>query len=116
MTAPAGGSALLGRMSGRQGRQKEPHRLFWAVLAAPGIIWLAVLFIVPFYTIFAIAGGTLDVFGTPVAVWNPLQWTTTNFTAAWHDVSGASAFVGPILVRTLVYVAFASVISLLIAY
>ena len=43
--------------SGRRNRQKEPHRLFWAALAAPGIIWLALLFIVPFYAILAIAGG-----------------------------------------------------------
>ena len=71
---------------------------------------------VPFYAILAIGGGQLDVFGNPVAVWNPLRWSTTNFTATWHDVAGASAFVGPILVRTLVYVALASLISLLIAY
>jgi spermidine/putrescine transport system permease protein len=99
----------------RRGR-KQPHRLFWAALAAPGILWLTVLFIVPFYTIFAIAFGTLDIFGAPVAVWNPLRWRTTNFAAAWRDVAGTSAFVGPILVRTVVYVALASLVSLLVAY
>src|SRR5271165_5845186 len=36
--------------------------------------------------------------------------------ATWHDVAGASAFVGPIIVKTLIYVALASLISLLIAY
>jgi spermidine/putrescine transport system permease protein len=97
---------------------KDPtrHRLFWAALAAPGIIWLTLLFIVPFYAILAIAGGQLDIFGSPVAVWNPLRWSGTNFTGAWHDVAGASAFVGPIILRTLLYVALASVISLVIAY
>jgi len=97
---------------------KDPtrHRLFWAALAAPGIIWLALLFIVPFYAILAIAGGQLDIFGSPVAVWNPLHWSGTNFTGAWHDVAGASAFVGPIVLRTLLYVALASVLSLVIAY
>ena len=113
MTGPAGENAQ-GLRSSSQAR--EPHRLFWAALAAPGIIWLAVLVIVPVYSIIAIAGGQLDVFGSPVAVWNPLQWSGTNFTAAWHDVAGASAFVGPIILRTLVYVALASLISLLIAY
>jgi spermidine/putrescine transport system permease protein len=98
------------------GRQKESHRLFWAALAAPGIIWLALLFIVPFYAILAIAGGQLDIFGNPVAVWNPLQWSNANFAASWHDIAGASAFVGPIILRTLLYVALASLISLLIAY
>jgi spermidine/putrescine transport system permease protein len=97
-------------------RPRERHRLFWAALAAPGIIWLALMFIVPFYAIVAIAGGRLDVFGVPVAVWNPLRWSTANFSAAWHDVAGTSAFAGPIIGRTLVYVALASLISLLIAY
>jgi ABC-type spermidine/putrescine transport system permease subunit I len=97
-------------------RGRRQQRLFWVALAAPGIIWLALLFVVPFYAILAIAGGQLDLFGNPVAVWNPLHWSTTNFTAAWRDVTGASAFVGPIVLRTLVYVALASLISLLIAY
>src|SRR5262249_52251044 len=97
-------------------RPREPHRLFWAALAAPGIIWLALLFIVPFYAILAIAGGYLDLFGVPVPVWNPLHWSTANFSKAWHDVAGSSAFVGPTILRTLVYVALASLISLLIAY
>ncbi len=92
------------------------HRLFWAALAAPGIIWLLLLFIVPFYAIFAIAGGQLDIFGSPVAVWNPLDWSAANFTGSWHDVAGATAFVGPIILRTVLYVALASLISLLIAY
>jgi ABC-type spermidine/putrescine transport system permease subunit I len=99
-------------------RRRSPgqRRLFWAALAAPGIIWLALLFVVPFYAILAIAGGQLDLFGNPMAVWNPLQWSSANYTGAWRDVAGASAFVGPILLRTLVYVALASVIALLIAY
>ena len=101
---------------GVTGPPKSQHRLFWAALAAPGIIWLALLFIVPFYAILAIAGGQLDIFGNPVAVWNPLHWSTTNLSASWRDVAGAGAFVGPILLRTLVYVALASVIALLIAY
>jgi spermidine/putrescine transport system permease protein len=104
-----------GRLT-RRSSDRTQHRLFWAALAAPGIIWLAVLFIVPFYAIVAIAGGQVDVFGNPVAVWNPLHWSSMNFSAAWRDVAGASAFVGPILLRTLVYVALASLISLLIAY
>jgi len=103
--------------SRRRGQQKEPHRLFWAALAAPGIIWLVLLFIVPFYVICAIAGGYVNqVFGYPVAVWNPLQWSSANFSAAMRDVAGSAAFVGPIIVRTLIYVAVASLLALLIAY
>jgi spermidine/putrescine transport system permease protein len=108
--------ALIGTQR-RQDQDREPRRIFWAVLAAPGIAWLIVLFIVPFYVILAIAGGYVNqVFGYPVAVWNPLHWSAANFHAAWRDVAGTSAFVGPILLRTLFYVAAASIISLLIAY
>jgi spermidine/putrescine transport system permease protein len=98
-------------------RPRPPHRLVWAAVAAPGMIWLAVLFIVPFYVIFAIAGGYVNqIFGYPVPVWDPLHWSSANFSAAMRDVAGSGAFVGPIVVRTLIYVAAASLLSLLIAY
>jgi spermidine/putrescine transport system permease protein len=105
------------RPSTRRQRSSEPHRLFWAAVAAPGILWLAVLFIVPFYVILSIAGGYVNqVFGYPVAVYNPLQWSSANFTTTWHDMFGVGATVLPIVGRTLWYVAAASVISLVIAY
>ena len=89
----------------------------WAGFAMPGIIWLTLLFLVPFYTVLAIAGGQLNaIFQSPEPVWNPLNWTGANFTAVFHDLVGQGAFVGPIFARTLVYVAIASVLSLLIAY
>jgi spermidine/putrescine transport system permease protein len=101
----------------RRRQPREPLRLFWAALALPGIIWLALLFVVPFYAIVAIAAGHVNpVFGYPVAVWNPAQWSSANFTSTWHDIAGSTAFVGPIIIRTIVYVAIASLLSLLIAY
>ena len=104
------------RLPGRR-QPREPHRLFWAALAAPGIIWLLVLFVVPFYAMIAIAAGYVNpVFGYPVAAWNPLHWSTANLSAAWRDLAGTGAFVGPIALRTLIYVAVASLLSLLIAY
>ena len=85
-------------------------------LAAPGIIWLALLFLVPFYAVLAIAMGKLNVFESPVAVWNPLAWSQMNLINGWHDIFGPAAFAGPIIVRTLVYVAIASLLCLLIGY
>ena len=83
----------------------------------PGIIWLILLFIVPFYVVLAIAGGELNaIFQSPVPVWNPLHWTGANFAAVFHDLVGQTAFVGPIFLRTVVYVGIASVVSLVIAY
>jgi ABC-type spermidine/putrescine transport system permease subunit I len=96
---------------------KERTRLFWVALAAPGILWLTLLFIVPFYSVLAIAGGQLNqLYGTPIAVWNPFQWSSDNFVGAWHDVVGNTAFVGPIIGRTVFYVAAAALLSLLIGY
>jgi ABC-type spermidine/putrescine transport system permease subunit I len=96
---------------------QAPNRVFWAARAAPGIIWLALLFIVPFYVVLAIAAGRLNqLFGTPIAAWNPLQWSTANLAGVWHDIFGSSAFIGPIVVRTLAYTAAAAVLSLLIGY
>jgi ABC-type spermidine/putrescine transport system permease subunit I len=98
-------------------KDRAQNRWVWAGFAMPGIIWLVLLFLIPFYAVLAIAGGQLNqVFESPDAVWNPLHWTASNFTAVFHDLVGQGSFVGPIFVRTLAYVAIASVVSLLIAY
>jgi spermidine/putrescine transport system permease protein len=92
-------------------------RFLWIALATPGIIWLVLLFVVPFYVVLAIAGGQLNaIFQSPEPVWNPLHWTAANFTAVFHDLAGTGAFVGPIFLRSVVYVAIAALASLLIAY
>jgi ABC-type spermidine/putrescine transport system permease subunit I len=109
--------ALRGGLSGRRSTAHQPNRLFWAAMAAPGIIWLVLLFIVPFYVVLAIAAGGLNqLFGTPIAAWNPLHWSAANLIGVWHDIFGSTAFVGPIIVRTLAYTAAAAIISLLIGY
>jgi ABC-type spermidine/putrescine transport system permease subunit I len=100
-----------------RGRGSQPSRVFWMALAAPGIIWLALLFIVPFYAVLAIAEGQLNrLFESPIARYNPLDWSSANLISVWHDLFGATAFAGPIVARTVLYVAAASVLSLLIGY
>ena len=90
---------------------------FFIALAAPGILWLVLLFIVPFYAVLAIAMGKLNqLFEVPVAVWNPFAWSSENLIDVWHDIFGSAAFAGPIVVRTIVYVAIASLLCLLIGY
>jgi ABC-type spermidine/putrescine transport system permease subunit I len=100
-----------GADSGRQ------SRAFWIALALPGILWLAVLFIVPFYAVLAIAQGKLNrLTESPVAVYNPLTWSSANLSNVWHDIFGADSFAGPIVVRTVVYVLIASVLCLALGY
>jgi spermidine/putrescine transport system permease protein len=102
---------------GRNWAEWAQNRWVWAGFAMPGIIWLSLLFLVPFYTVLAIAGGQLNaIFQSPEPVWNPLHWTGANFAAVFHDLFGQASFVLPIFFRTLGYVAIASVLSLLIAY
>jgi ABC-type spermidine/putrescine transport system permease subunit I len=97
--------------------KRQKKNAFFIALAAPGMIWLAVLFIVPFYAVLAIAMGKLDqLFESPVAVWNPFAWSSENLIDVWHDIFGSAAFAGPIVVRTIVYVAIASFLCLLIGY
>ena len=97
--------------------RRQKKNAFWIALAAPGIIWLALLFIVPFYAVLAIAMGKLDeLYESPVAVWNPFAWSSENLIDVWHDLFGSAAFAGPILLRTVVYVAIASLLSLIIGY
>jgi ABC-type spermidine/putrescine transport system permease subunit I len=90
---------------------------FWVALAAPGMIWLVVLFIVPFYAVLAIAMGQLDqLFESPVAVWNPLHWSSENVINVWHDLVGSASFADPIVVRTIIYVAIGSLLCLVVGY
>lgn len=107
-------------MSGPRGRQDTYDRRntwLWVGLAAPGVIWLLVLFVAPFYVMLAVAGGTVNpFFQTASPTWNPLHWSTANLTAAWHDIVGSGAFLGPPALRTLLYTAIATTLSLAIAY
>ena len=90
---------------------------FYIALAAPGIIWLAVLFVVPFYAVLSIAMGKLNqMYEVPVAVWNPFSWSSSSVINVWRDLVGSSSFAGPIVARTLIYVAIAAALSLLIGY
>jgi ABC-type spermidine/putrescine transport system permease subunit I len=103
--------------TGQEPKDPSHGRGFWIALAAPGIIWLILLFIVPFYVVLAIAMGQLNrLFASSVPVWNPLNWSSSNVINVGHDLVGATSFAGPIVVRTIIYVAVASALSLVIAY
>src|SRR5271167_1561563 len=96
---------------------RNRRNAFWIALAAPGVLWLIVLFVVPFYAVLAISMGKLNqLYEAPVAVWNPLQWSSSNVINVWRDLVGSASFAGPIVVRTVVYVAVASLLCLVIGY
>src|ERR1700761_228354 len=96
---------------------RNKKNAFYVALAAPGVIWLLVLFVVPFYAVLSIGMGKLNqMYEAPVAVWNPLGWSSSNVIDVWRDLFGAASSAAPILLRTLIYVAIASALSLLIGY
>ena len=93
------------------------NRWLWIGLAVPGAIWLLVLFVAPFYVMLSVAGGGVNsFFQTAVPVWNPLQWSSANLNAVWHDIVGTGSYLGSPALRTLIYTATATAICLAIAY
>jgi ABC-type spermidine/putrescine transport system permease subunit I len=91
-------------------------RWFWGVLGTPGIVWSAVFFVIPVYTILAIAMGKPDpIFLDPNPTWNPLEWDVSAFETVFSQFGpGETFFV--VFVRTFAYVAIALVLSLAIGY
>jgi len=104
-------------MGRRQDTYDRRNRWLWMGLAAPGAIWLLVLFVAPFYVMLSVAGGSVNsFFQTAVPTWNPLHWSSANVTAEWHNLVGNGAFLGPPALRTLLYTAIATALSVGIAY
>ena len=89
----------------------------WAVLAAPGIVWLFAFFLFPLYVVLCIVFGQIDpLFRTPIPTWNPLQWDPTQFTYVLTHIVGENGVYGPAIARTFIYVLVASALCLLIAF
>lgn len=87
----------------------------WRALASPGLAWLVLLFLVPFYAIVAVAMGRLDpIFLRPQPEWNPLRWNPGPLTEVIGDVFGGQ--LGTIALRTVGYVVAASFLCLVIGY
>jgi len=108
-------TAEAGRRQAGPGTRQP--RWLWPTLAVPGAGWLTVLFLLPFYVVLAVAGGTVNpLFLNAVPIWNPLDWQSGYVRQVFSDLFGASAFLGPSVLRTLLYDALASTACLLIAY
>jgi ABC-type spermidine/putrescine transport system permease subunit I len=87
----------------------------WALLAAPGMVWLAAFFLVAFYAIVAVGLGNITDLYEPVPHWNPLDWNVGYLWQALGDVVPGGRTWG-VFVRTLLYVVLAVGLSLLIGY
>ncbi len=79
------------------------------------MLWLVLLFLTPLYAVFAVAMGAPDpIFGGALPAWNPLAWDPGEFGTILGELfTGQLGFV---FLRTLIYVAIATFLSLLIGY
>ena len=92
------------------------RRWLWPGFALPGVVWLIVLFLVPFYTVMAVAFGTVDpILFQAVPIWNPLEWNVGWLNEVLHRL-GPGGNLTDVALRTLEYVAIAVGLSLLIGY
>lgn len=90
-------------------------RRAWALLALPGMAWLAAFFLVAFYAMVAVGFGNVTDVYEPVPHWNPLEWNVGYLLQALDDVvPGGRTW--PVFVRTLLYVVVAVTLSLAVGY
>ncbi|HEX9121784.1 MAG TPA: ABC transporter permease [Actinomycetota bacterium] len=92
-------------------------RWYWPSFAAPATIWIAFLFVLPFYVVLSVTFGTVDaIFRNPLPVYQFWWWSGSQFVDTAQRFYGSNAFYQPTLIRTLWYVAVASLLCLVIGY
>jgi len=78
---------------------------------------MILLFLIPLYVVFAIAFGQVDpVFRSPIPVWNPVAWDTSQFRDVISHIVGSDDYLSGAFIRTFEYVLIATTLSLLVAY
>ena len=93
------------------------RRALWPGLALPGVAWVCVFFLVPFYAVLCVAFGRVNpIFQTPEPAWSPLEWNTGAFDFVFSRLFVRHGTFEVVFVRTFVYVFVATVLSLLVAY
>jgi spermidine/putrescine transport system permease protein len=90
-------------------------RWIWRALAIPGLVWLAVFFVVAFYAIISVGLGNVTTLYEPVPHWNPLDW---NVGYIWQGLKAVlpGGDTWDTFLRTIIYVFVAVVLSLAIGY
>jgi spermidine/putrescine transport system permease protein len=91
-------------------------RWLWPSFALPGVLWLIILFVIPFYAVIGVAFGTIDpILLSAVPIWNPVEWNVGWVSEVLSRLEPGGDF-WTVFVRTCEYV-FASLgLCLLIGY
>ncbi len=92
-------------------------RWYWPSFTIPGVIWLLLLFVLPFYTVLSVAFGTVDpIFRQPLPVFQPWWWSFSAFSSTIQKFYVAPAIYQDPMIRTFAYVIVASLICLVVGY
>ncbi len=79
------------------------------------MIWLGLFFVVAFYAVISVGLGNVNTLYQPVPHWNPLDWNVGYLIQAVESViPGGQNW--DVVVRTVVYITVAILLSLLIGY
>jgi len=92
------------------------RRWYWPAFSAPGLLWLLLLFVTPFYAIVAVAmGGRDPIFGLGLPAWNPLEWNFTEIRGVVGEITTQSTLQDQFF-RTLLFITIAVTLCILIGY
>ena len=91
-------------------------RWYWPAFSLPGVLWLILLVVVPFYTTWAVAVGSVDpIFQNPVPAFNPVHWNFGYLNEVVDELRPGQVF-WTVAIRTVEYVAVAVAGCLVIGY
>jgi len=91
-------------------------RWLWPAFAVPGVLWLILLFLVPFYAVIGVAFGGVDpIFMNAVPNWSPTDWQFDSIVTTLKGFLPGNQY-WSVMIRTTVYVAIALAGSLLLGY
>jgi ABC-type spermidine/putrescine transport system permease subunit I len=91
-------------------------RWLWPLFALPGVVWLLILFLLPFYAVVGVAFGSVDpIFQTALPAWNPLQWNTGWVSQVLSELTPGGVY-WTVFLRTTEYVGLSLAGCVLIGY
>jgi ABC-type spermidine/putrescine transport system permease subunit I len=91
-------------------------RWLWPGFALPGVVWLVILFLVPFYAVIGVAFGGIDpILQTPIPAWSPTDWNVGWMSQVLHDL-GPGGIYWEAEKRTLEYVAVSLTLCIMVGY
>jgi ABC-type spermidine/putrescine transport system permease subunit I len=91
-------------------------RWLWPAFALPGVVWLLVLFLLPFYAVVGVAFGGVDqILFTPIPAWNPIHWNAGYVSQVLSDLAPGGVY-WDVAIRTIRYVLLSLAGCVLIGY